>query len=108
MKLQAYSFDKIISGEKTIEVRLCDEKRKEIKLGDRIEFKREPEQIETVNTEVVGLLNYRSFDDLVEDFPASDFGYSDKIKLLNAIYRFYKKEDAEKYGVLGIKIKLIK
>ena len=108
MKLQAYSFDKIRDGEKIIEVRLYDEKRREIKLGDKIEFKREPEQIETVNTEVAGLLNYKSFEDLVEDFPASDFGYSDKTELLNAIYSFYKKEDAEKYSVLGVRIKLIK
>lgn len=108
MKLQAYSFDKIRGGEKTIEVRLYDEKRKEIKLGDKIEFKREPEQHETVNTEVVGLLNYKSFEDLVADFPANNFGYSDKTELLSAIYGFYKKEDAEKYSVLGIRIKLLK
>jgi ASC-1-like (ASCH) protein len=108
MKLQAYSFDKIRDGEKTIEVRLYDEKRREINLGDEIAFKREPEQTETVKTEVVGLLNYKSFEDLVEDFPASDFGYSDKTELLNAIYSFYKKEDVAKYSVLGIKIKLVK
>lgn len=108
MKLQAYSFDKIRDGEKIIEVRLYDEKRREIKLGDAIEFKREPEQTESVDTEVIGLLQYKSFEDLVNDFPASNFGYTSTEDLLNAIYSFYKKEDALKFGVLGIRIKLVK
>ncbi len=108
MKLQSYSFDKIRDSKKVIEVRLYDEKRREIRLGDSIEFKREPEQTENVYTEVIGLLQYKSFEDLVNDFSASDFGYTSKEDLLNAIYSFYKKEDAEKFGVLGIRIKLIK
>jgi ASC-1-like (ASCH) protein len=108
MKLQPYSFDKIRDGEKVIEVRLYDEKRREIRLGDSIEFKREPEQTENVHTEVIGLLWYKSFEDLVNDFPVSNFGYTSKEELLSAINNFYKKEDAEKFGVLGIRIKLIK
>lgn len=108
MKLQPYSFDKIRDGKKIIEVRLFDEKRREIKLGDTIEFKREPEQTETVDTEVIGLLQYTSFEDLVNDFPADNFGHFDKDELLGTIYSFYKKEDALKFGVLGIRIRLIK
>jgi len=108
MKLQADSFDKIKGGKKIIEVRLYDDKRRTIKLGDNIEFKKEPEQIESINTEVIDLLRYKSFEDLINNFPASDFGYESKENLLTAIYSFYKKEEEEKFGVLGIKIKLIK
>lgn len=107
MKLQAYSFDKIRDGGKIIEVRLYDEKRREIKLGNGIEFRKESEQTETVETEVIGLLQYKSFEDLVNDFPSTYFGYTSTEELLNTIYSFYKKEDAEKFGVLGIRIKLI-
>jgi ASC-1-like (ASCH) protein len=107
MKLQAAPFDKIKEGVKTIEVRLYDEKRREVQLGDTITFKREPEQTETVRAEVVGLLRYRSFADLANDFPASSFGHSDKDDLLKSIYSFYTKEQETQYGVLGIRIRLI-
>lgn len=106
MKLQPFPFDKIKEGKKTIEVRLYDEKRRDIKIGDVIEFKREPEQTETIKVEVTGLLNYKTFTDLANDFPASYFGHPNKEDLLKSIYTFYTKEQEEKYTVLGIKIKL--
>ena len=106
MKLQPYPFDSIKSGQKIIEVRLYDEKRREIKLGDTIVFKREPKQTDTMHTEVIGLLRYRTFADLTNDFPTSYFGHSDKEDLLKSIYIFYTKEQEAQYGVLGIRIKL--
>ena len=106
MKLQSFSFDKIKEGKKIIEVRLYDEKRRDIKIGDVIEFKREPEQTETIKAEVTGLLNYQTFTDLADDFPASHFGCPNKEDLLKSIYTFYTKEQEEKYTVLGIRIRL--
>jgi len=106
MKLQSGPFDSIKSGQKTIEVRLYDEKRSEVKLGDVIIFKREPEQTEIVRAEVIGLLRYRTFIDLANDFSASCFGHADKEDLLKSIYTFYTKEQEEQYGVLGIRIRL--
>ncbi len=107
MKLQPFPFDKIKEGKKNIEVRLYDEKRREIKIGDIIEFKREPEQTETVKAEVIGLLNYKTFAHLANDFPASAFGHPDTEDLMKSIFTFYTKEQEEKYSVLGIRIKLI-
>ena len=89
MKLQPFLFDKIKNGEKTIEVRLYDEKRREIKIGDIVEFKREPEQIETIKTEVIGLLNYKTFSDLANDFPANAFGQNDTDDFIKSIFIFY-------------------
>lgn len=108
MKLQPFPFDKIKNGEKNIEVRLYDEKRKEIKIGDIIEFRREPEQIQVVKIEVIGLLNYKTFKDLAGDFPANMFGHPDKEDLLKSIFSFYTKEQEKKYTVLGIKMQLTK
>ena len=107
MKLHSFPFDKIKEGKKIIEVRLYDEKRREIKIGDVIEFKREPEQVESVKAEVVALLNYKTFTDLADDFSSSHFGHPNTEDLLKSIYTFYTKEEEEKYTVLGIKIKLI-
>lgn len=108
MKLQPSSFEKIKDGGKIIEVRLYDEKRQEIKIGDIIEFKKEPEQTETIKTEVIGLLNYKTFKDLANDFPASFFGHHDADNLIKSIFTFYTKEQEEKYTVLGIRIRFIK
>ena len=41
MKLQPKNFDYILNGTKRIEIRLNDEKRKKIKLGDKIKFLKE-------------------------------------------------------------------
>lgn len=106
MKLQPGPFDSIKSGQKIIEVRLYDEKRREIMLGDIIIFKREPEQTEIVRAEVTGLLRYRTFIDLANDFPASCFGHADKEYLLKSIYTFYTREQEQQYGVLGIRIRV--
>ncbi len=107
MKLQSLSFEKMKEGKKIIEIRLYDEKRRDIKIGDIIEFTKEPKQAETVKAEVIGLLNYKTFADLADDFPASYFGHLGKEDLLKSIYTFYTKEQEERYTVLGIKIKLI-
>lgn len=105
MKLQAYSFEKIREGQKIIEVRLFDEKRREMGLGDTIEFRKEPEQVEVVQKTVIGLFRYPTFRDLVADFPAQAFGFETHESLIEAIYSFYSREQEQQYGVLGIRLK---
>lgn len=106
MKLTAEPFDKIADGSKKIELRLFDEKRQKINLGDTITFLREPEQTTRIRTKVVGLLRYPTFADLINDFPASYFGHTDKSTPVDGAHRFYSAEDEAKYGVLGIKLVL--
>jgi ASC-1-like (ASCH) protein len=106
MRLQTKPFDRIKSGEKTIEVRLYDEKRKKLQIGDVIEFTREP-GTETLKVEVIGLHNFKTFADLVNAFPENPFGGESASDLLKSIYTYYTREEEEKYGVLGIEIKLL-
>ena len=42
MKLQPEYYDFILNGTKRIEIRLFDEKRQQIKVGDQIEFSKLP------------------------------------------------------------------
>jgi ASC-1-like (ASCH) protein len=109
MKLQEGPFERIKSGKKILELRLFDEKRQLIKVGDEIEFSKLPELSEKVIVKVTGLLIYENFADLIQDLPASYLGYkeSDKDYLKGSMYEIYTKEEEEKYGVLGIRIKLI-
>ena len=109
MKLQPEYFDFILNGTKRIEIRLNDEKRQQIKIGDTIKFLKEPELEETFNARVTGLLRYNSFDDMFKDFEIeilSDKSMT-KEELISVLEQFYTKEKQEKYGVLGIRIELI-
>ena len=109
MKLQPEYFDFILHGTKRIEIRLNDEKRQLIQIGDTIEFKKNPELKETFKTKVIGLLRYNSFEDMFKDFDISVLADKSMTKeeLIHALEQFYTKEEQNKYGVLGIQIELI-
>ena len=107
MNLQPKYFDFIKDGTKRIELRLYDEKRQSIQLGDIIEFAKSDD--EKFKAEVVGLLRYDSFADLFKDFDISILADSSMTKqeLLEVLGEFYSEEKQAKFGVIGIRIKLI-
>ena len=110
LKLQERFFDYIENGTKRIELRLYDEKRRAINLGDEIEFLKLPDLEDKLKVKVCGLLRYSSFSDLFKDFDISilaDKSMS-KEELLNVLQEFYTQEEQEKYGVLGIRINPLK
>lgn len=107
MKLQTNPFELIRNSKKNIEVRLYDEKRRNLKIGDIIEFNQFDNPDKKIQAKIIGLLNYQSFADLFNDFPAENFGGSDNEELLKNIYEYYTKEQERKYTVLGIKITLL-
>lgn len=107
MNLQPKYFDFIKDGTKRIELRLYDEKRQSIQLGDIIEFAKSDD--EKFKAEVIGLLRYDSFADLFEDFDISILADSSMTKqeLLEVLGEFYSEEKQAEFGVIGIRIKLI-
>lgn len=109
MKLQPKYYNYILNGTKRIEVRLYDEKRSQIKIGDTIKFLKEPELKESFNVKVIGLLSYNSFKEMFEDFDISILSDKSMTKeeLISVLEEFYTKEKQEQYGVLGIRIELI-
>ena len=107
MKLQLEPFNAVKSGVKKIESRLFDEKRQQIHLGDTVMFKNTADLNDTVEAQVIGLLRYPTFSLLFADFKPSIFGGESVRGLENQIYSFYSKEDEAKYGVLGIRIKIV-
>lgn len=106
MKLQAKYFDYIQNGTKKIELRLYDEKRSIINLGDEIEFLKEPDLTQKMKVKVIGLLRYNTFTDLFKDFSIEDLADSSMTKeeLLNVLQEFYTADKQKHYGVLGIRI----
>lgn len=106
MKLQPDPFESISKGKKVIESRLFDEKRREIDIGDQIEFSLIDNPSVKVTTSVVALYRYGLFEELFSDFPPEYFGGFSRETLLNQIKSYYSNEDVKKYGVVGIRVKL--
>lgn len=109
MKLHEESFERMRCGEVVLELRLYDEKRQRLQLGDTVEFASASDLSRVVRTEIVGLIRYKTFAELVEDFPAAYLGYdeSEKEYLKTRMYKIYTKEEEAKYGVLGIRVRLL-
>ena len=104
MKLHPSPFEKIKSGEKTIELRLFDEKRRKIKIGDEIVFT-DTETSETVTKKVAELHIFGSFDELYGALPLLKCGYTAE-DICDAkpsdMEQYYSAEQQKKYGVVGI------
>lgn len=104
MKLKEGPFERIRNGTKTVEFRLYDEKRKQVKIGDKIEFSKLPELQEKIVVEVIDLYQEEKFENLFRKLYTDEGEIVEKTK---GMYNFYSPEEEKKYGVLGIKIKLI-
>ena len=107
MNLQPKYFDFMKEGTKRIELRLYDEKRSQMELGDIIEFSKS--ENDKLKAEVIGLLRYNSFKDLFEDFDISILADASMTKeeLLSVLSEFYTPEKQAKYGVVGIRLKML-
>lgn len=104
--LQNRYFDFIKNGTKRIELRLNDEKRAKIQLGEEISFAKNDG--EKLTAKVVGLLQYDNFANLFRDFPIeilSDKSMT-KNELRKTVEEFYLPEKQREFGVLGIRLEL--
>ena len=109
MNLHPQPFALIADGRKTIELRLYDEKRQQITIGDEIIFTCTEPPYDTLQAEVVGLYQYNSFRELYADLPLLKCGYTEEdisTAKPEDMDIYYSKEQQAKYGVVGIEIKL--
>lgn len=109
MKLHPSPFNMIKEGKKTIELRLFDEKRKKICVGDTIKFINTQNSTEYLKVSVEELFVFDSFDELYENLNLLECGYTES-DVINAspsdMELYYSKEKQSQYGVVGIKISL--
>lgn len=106
MKLNPEPFEMIKSGNKTIELRLFDEKRQKIKVGDRIVFT-ETVTSEKLSVKVEKLHRFNNFDELYKSLPLLKCGYTEKTVAdakPSDMEEYYSLEEQKKYGVVGIEI----
>jgi ASC-1-like (ASCH) protein len=110
MRLHSEPFEKIKNGTKQIEMRLFDEKRSLINLGDTIIFSERDNSQNKLEARVVGLCRFSNFEDLLKSLDPIECGYEsvDDIKsMADEMLVYYSQEEQEKYGVLGICFELI-
>ena len=107
MRLSAIPFTKIANGSKVIESRLLDEKRQNIAIGDTIKFSTN-DSAEAIHVRVAQLHKHPTFAKLFASFPPAEFGGESKEALLEEIHQFYAPADEARYGVVGIRLELIR
>ena len=105
MKLQESPFERIKNGTKTVEFRLYDEKRSKIKIGDQIELSKLPDLEEKILVDVIDLYRDDSFENLFRKLIDDE---EEIVRKTKAMYNFYSPEEEKQYGVLGIKIQIVK
>ncbi len=106
MNLVPSAFKKIADGSKTIELRLNDEKRQQIKAQDTVVFNC-LEAKDIITAQVFGLHKFSDFEELYKTLPLEKCGYT-VAELDTAHYtdmeQYYTKEQIKKYGTLGIEL----
>ncbi len=108
MNLKPQPFAMIKSGKKTIELRLYDEKRQLIQLGDRIIFTNTGTG-EVLTATVKALHRFSSFAELYKTLPLLKCGYTQEdigTARASDMDDYYSAEQQAKYGVVGIEILL--
>jgi len=108
MKLNEKAFLNIKNGIKKFELRLFDDRRKNIDIGDTITFHNLNNLDNTISVEVLALLRYPSFKDFFEDIDYRNCGTANSLEeKLKRVHTFYTPEQEIQNGILAIKIKLI-
>ena len=109
MKLAPSPYEMIASGKKTIELRLFDEKRSQIKKGDVIIFT-QTQSGESVCANVVELHRCDTFEELYKSLPLLKCGYTEEnvdTAHPSDMDIYYSHERQASYGVVAIEIQLL-
>ena len=111
MKLREEPLLQIKNGEKTVELRLYDEKRRTVEIGDEISFSKYENANDKILVRVMGLYREKSFLSLFASKKIlSDSGFFDcsAEEAASLMRKYYSEEDEMKYGVLAIEFSLVK
>jgi len=104
MKLNASAFDRMKRGDKKREYRVNDEKRRNVKIGDIITFKKLTDLNEKLDMLVTDIHVYKDFKEAVTPYFNEDF--SDRYNYINSLVEsfygkgYYDKDEVERYGTV--------
>ena len=106
MKLNPAPFEMIKGGHKTIELRLYDEKRRAVAVGDTIIFVN-TENGEAISATVKALHVFADFCELYSSLPLLSCGYTEENvgkASPSDMELYYTADEQKKYGVVGIEL----
>jgi len=109
MRLNEQPFTKMKEKMKTIELRLFDNKRRQLDIGDYIIFTNTGDETAQIAVKIKGLYRAASFAELLEEISIEKCGNQPGVtneEVEERMRKYYSKEDETKYGVLGIKVEL--
>ena len=106
MKLRQKPFDYIVKGIKTIELRLNDDKRKLINIGDKIRFSLIDSPNQSIETVVVNLHRFNSFKELFSTRLFDKCGWEELTveEAVENMRQYYTEIEERNHGVIGIEI----
>ena len=109
LNLREAYFNLVKDKIKTFEVRLFDEKRKLINVGDTIIFTCGDNKNPTLKTKVVSLLQFDSFEKMASLIPSRLIGFENCTinQIVDTYHNFYTPEQEKIYGVLAIEVQVI-
>lgn len=109
MRLHNGPFQEIFAGRKTIELRLYDEKRQSIQIGDEIVFTNSSNPGSTITAWVTALHRFGSFEELYAALPLERCGYRPE-EVATASPKdmelYYSPQEQARYGVVGIELQV--
>lgn len=108
MKLCPEPFEMIKDGRKTIELRLWDEKRQKIKIGDTIVFTNTADG-QKLKATVLNLHRFDNFEALYRALPLLKCGYTEEdigTAQASDMEAYYSADEQAKYGVVGIELSI--
>ena len=103
-------FDIVKSGMKDVEIRVNDEKRRNLNIGDSLVFLKRPDEVEKISAKVTNLLYFKDFLDVVNYYDMERIYLKDTTKdeYVELMKKFYSDEEVNKYGVVAIEFEKIK
>lgn len=108
--LDLIPFEKVKSNEKTIELRLNDEKRQKLQIGDKIVFVNREDENDIIPVKVTALYKFPSFKELYSSLPLDKCGYTaDNMDSASPddMLKYYTKKEEKKFGVLGVEFEVM-
>ena len=107
MNLNDSPFRYIKSGKKDIEMRLYDDRRKALKIGDYIHFINTSNQ-EQMDVEIINLYVFPSFKEIYDNFDHSRLGYDSSDEgVYTDMEQYYRPNLIDEFGAIAIEIKLV-
>lgn len=110
MKLRSLPFKQILSGKKTYEIRLNDEKRKNIKVGDIILFRELPDLEKEIKCKVIDVIHFENFEQMAKGLDANKLGFESGASIQDIVdcyHGYYLPSEEKLCGVVAFEIELI-